>query len=166
MIVVGKIDSLKFSVFLKLLGLLLKNICQDGDLPIVVLDNARTHSFRFTKKVIKDSHFQTRFSAPYWPKLVSVEQAFWMIKSKLRSLGGVSKINFERPNGFEKIFQLLESIQDTSWIQAWARVIKEAKMTILKKLVAQARQEDDANVLESRLDSTCKSLWGQGGPER
>ena len=123
-IVVGKVDSLKFSVFLKLLILLFKNICQDGDLPIVVLDNARTHSSRFTKKVIKDSHFQTRFSAPYWPELAPVEQAFWMIKSKLRSLGGASKINFERPNGFEKIFQLLESIQDTSWIQAWARVIK------------------------------------------
>ena len=68
-------------------------------------------------------------------------------------MGGASTINFERPNGFEKIFQLLESIQDTSWIQAWARVIKEAKLTILKELVAQARQEGDANVLEGRLDS-------------
>ena len=82
----------------------------------------------------------------------SSRASFLNDKIKTAEFGGASTINFERPNGFEKIFQLLESIQDTSWIQAWARIIKEAKLTILKKLVAQAKQEGDANVLEGRLD--------------
>ena len=90
MIVAGTVDSIKFSVFLKLLELLFKNIYEDGDLPIVVLDNSRTYSSKLTKRILKDLLFQVRFSALYLPEVAPVEQAFWMIKSKLRSLGGKS----------------------------------------------------------------------------
>ena len=148
MIVAGTVDSIKFSVFLKLLELLFKNIYEDGDLPIVVLDNSRTYSSKLTKRILKDLLFQVRFSALYLPEVAPVEQAFWMIKSKLRSLGGVSVINFKTPEGLEKIFQLLESIGDKSWIRAWVRVIKEAKFTILWKLATSTLFESDANMLE------------------
>ena len=128
MIVVGTLNSLKFSVFMKLLEFLFKNIYEERNFPIVVLNNARTHSSKFTKRIMKDLLFELRFSAPYWPEVAPVEQAFWMIKSKLRSMGGTSAINLENPEGLAKVFQLFESIGDSSWIRAWIKVIKEEKI--------------------------------------
>ena len=148
MIVVGTVNSIKFCVFLKLLELIFNDIYEEGNLSTVVLDNAKTHSSKFTKIIIKDLLFELRFSAPYWPEVAPVEQAFWMIKSKFRSMGSVSVINFEKLEGIKKIFQILESISDSSWIRAWVKVIKEAKLTILEKLAAAVHPEKDANMLE------------------
>ena len=150
MIVVGTLNSLMFSVFLKLLELLFKNIYEKRNFPIVVLDNSRTHSSKFTKRIMKDLLFELRFSAPYWPEVAPVEQAFWMIKSKLRSMGGTSAINLEKPEGLAKVFQLFESIGDSSWIKAWIKVIKEAKLTILKKLATAIHPGSDTNMLEAK----------------
>ena len=73
-----------------------------------------------------------------------------MIKSKLRSMGGTSAINLEKPEGLAKVFQLFESIGDSSWIRAWIKVIKEAKLTILKKLATAIHPGSDTNMLEAK----------------
>ena len=132
-VTVGTVDSKKFWAFLKLLEFVLKeNSDEFENLPTVVLDNARTHSSNLTKKVIKHLAYEVRFSAPYCPEVAPVEQAFGKIKLKLRSLGGTTIINFLNEKGIMKIFRLLESIEESSWIKDWVKMIREARNTILK----------------------------------
>ena len=65
-VMVGTVDSAKFCIFLKLLELVIKSTyCELGEFPIVVMDNARTHSSKITQSIMKDLIYQVKFSAPY-----------------------------------------------------------------------------------------------------
>ena len=135
MIVQGTIDSQKFWFFLELLESVSKNSFMRAEKsPIVILDNARTHSSKITKRAIQNLDIQTRFLAPYWPEVAPVERIFGKIKSKLRSMGGTLNIDFSRRKGVEIIFYLIWSIGKESWKSAWLEVIKEAKESILESL--------------------------------
>ena len=136
MVVQDTIDSQKFWFFLELLESILKqSVVWFGKSPIIILDNARTHSSKITKNKIKMLDMQVRFLAPYWPEVAPVERIFGRIKSKLRSIGGTLSIDFSRRKGIEVIFGLIFSISNESWQKAWLEVIKEAKKFIIDSYV-------------------------------
>ena len=82
---------------------------------------------------MKDLIYQVKFSEPYWPEVAHIEQTFRVIKSKLRSIGGISIINFEKEEEIKKIFRWLNSICNHSLVKAWIEAIKEAKRTIINR---------------------------------
>ena len=135
MVVLDTINSQKFWFFLKILKEIISR--WDGNnqkSPIVIFDNARTHSFKITKSIIKELDLQVRFWAPYWPEVAPVERIFGKIKSKLRVLGGSMSIDFSKRKGVELIFRIINSIKKDSLMKAWIDVIKEAKMSIIQIL--------------------------------
>ena len=74
-------DSKRFCLFLKILELIISRHCHNFEkLPTVIIDKARTHSSRLTKKVIESLEFKIRFLAPYCPEVAPVERAFGLIK--------------------------------------------------------------------------------------
>ena len=130
--IVGTVNSVKFCVFLKLLEIMLQEIYSDEeDFPIVVLDNAKTHTSKLSKKLIGHLAYGVKFSAPDWPEVAPVEQVFKKIKSKLRSSEGISIINFEKEKGLATIFRLLHSIEPNSSVNDWIQIIREARRTII-----------------------------------
>ena len=99
-VMVDIIDSLKFCVFLNLLeNIINKSTAKIEDFPTVVLNNARTHPLKLTKRVIEHLPYGVRFSAPYWPEVAPVKQAFQKIKSKIRNWGWETTIKFEKAEG-------------------------------------------------------------------
>ena len=135
MVLLDTINSQKFWFFLKILKEIISR--WDGNnqkSPIVIFDNARTHSSKITKSIIKELDLQVRFWAPYWPEVAPVERIFGKIKSKWRVLGGSMSIDFSKRKGVELIFRIINSIKKDSLMKAWIDVIKEAKMSIIQIL--------------------------------
>lgn len=99
--------------------------------PVVILDNARTHSSRFTKAVSAKLQSEFRFLAPYCPEVAPVELAFGALKSKLRYRDGLHNVNIESSEGIEQICNTLASLRSSTWSNAWTKVIEEAKQTII-----------------------------------
>ena len=85
-IIVGTVDSEKFCIFMKLLELIVKVLhSDDAEKPTVLIDNARTHTSKAARRIIHNLSYKTRYLAPYCPEIAPVEQAFGLIKSKLRA---------------------------------------------------------------------------------
>ena len=139
MVVLDTINSDKFWFFLTLLDTVI-NWSNDNKKksPIVIFDNARTHTSIKTKSKIKELDMQVRFMAPYWPEVAPIERVFGKIKSKLRVLGGTLDIDFSLRKGVEIIFSLLKSLEVQSWMKAWVEVIKESRFTIAGVLIRNA----------------------------
>ena len=75
MVVLDTVDSEKFWFFLELLKVTISN--NNSDItkpPIIILDNARTHSSIKTINKIKDLDLQIRFLAPYWPEIAPLKE--------------------------------------------------------------------------------------------
>ena len=114
-VVLDTVDSKKFWVFLKLLKITISN--NNSDItkpPIIILDNARTHSSIKTINKIKDLDLQIRFLAHIDQRSPPVERAFGRIKSKLRVLGGTMDIDFGKRKEVELIFLLMRSLTKES----------------------------------------------------
>ena len=133
MAIVGTVDSIKFCIFMKFLELIIKSE-QDDSIkpPTIIVDNAKTHTSNLTKEIVSKLIFKTRFLVPYWPEIAPVEQAFGIIKSKLRSNDIPKTINFDKDEGIRLILNLLASISHASWEKMWIKVIQEAKATLVK----------------------------------
>ena len=129
-------DSKRFCLFLKILELIISRHCHNFEkLLTVIMDNARTHSSRLTKKVIEGLEFKIRFLTPYCPEVAPVERVFGLIKSKLRFIGGTQSINFDKQEGIELIFELIISIREDSWKQTWIGVIREGRRSIVSTML-------------------------------
>ena len=64
------VNSFIFWLFLKMIELiLLKENQSQGSMPIILLDNARTYSSNFTKKVTERLPFKVKFQTPYCPEV-------------------------------------------------------------------------------------------------
>ena len=148
-VIIGTVDSFKFWIFLKLLELVLKEACENIQaLPIVVPDNAPTHSSKLSKRILENLYYEVRFSVSYWPEVAPVELVFKKIKSKLRSLGGTTVINFDNEKGVAKIFQLLQTIELASTVQDWINTVKAAKESIIKFKVEMMKNHNEKNLFE------------------
>ena len=133
---IGTVDSEKFCIFMKLLELIVQALhSNDAETPTVLIDNARTHTSKVTKRIINSLSFKTRYLAPYCPEVAPVEQAFGLIKSKLRAYDPYFSINFDKQSGVETILKLISSISNASWSKAWLDVIRESKKTILGRVM-------------------------------
>ena len=134
-IVVQKtVNSAIFWIFLKLIELLLQNEnLQRAEMPMVIMDNARTHWSQFTKQWADKLPFDLRFLAPYWPELAPVEQAFGVVKTKLRGLEPTRNVNFGSKGGAELILSLIGEIEESTWINSWTKAIKAAKKSVMNK---------------------------------
>ena len=132
MAIVGTVDSVKFCVFMRFLEFVIKSE-QDylSKLPTIIVDNAKTHTSKITKEVLSKLVFKTRYLAPYWPEVASVEQPFGIIKSKLRSVKEKTEINFGKDEGIQVILNILKSIAHSSWEKMWIKAVREAKMTLV-----------------------------------
>ena len=136
MVVLGTVDSDKFWLFLGLLKTLIDSRNDSIEKsPIIIFDNARTHSSIKTINTIKDLSLPVRFLAPYCPEAAPIERIFGKIKSKLRVLGWTQNIDFSKRNGVEIIFSLVKSLTKESWLKAWNDVIKEARLSIIEILI-------------------------------
>ena len=136
MVVLGTVDSDKFWLFLGLLKTLIDSRNDSIEKsPIIIFDNARTHSSIKTINTIKDLSLPVRFLAPYCPEAAPIERIFGKIKSKLRVLGWTQNIDFSKKNGVEIIFSLVKSLTKESWLKAWTDVIKEARLSIIEILI-------------------------------
>ena len=143
MVVLDTVDKVKFWYFLKLLETILRRCSNSSQKsPIIIFDNAATHSSYMTKSIIKEFDLQVRFGAPYWPEVAPVERIFGKIKSKLRALGGSLGIHFGKRKRAELIFCLINSICIDSFLSAWIDVIKEARMTIVDILVRRTIRDE------------------------
>ena len=100
--------------------------------PTIIVDNAKTHTSNLTKEIVSKLIFKARFLVPYCPEIAPVEQAFGIIKSKLRSNGIPKTINFDKDEGIQLILNLVASISHASWEKMWINVIQEAKATLVK----------------------------------
>ena len=160
-IMLNTVNSYKFWIFLRLLELIVKEEYRDAEnFPIIVLDNARTHSSKIAQKIIKNFVFKMRFSVPYWPEVAPVELTFGKIKSKLRSQGGTAVIDFEKEKGIEKIFRFTESIEQSSWVRAWIKKIQEAKASLVRfKMEATEGQSDELSPEQPDLHEEEEKLW-------
>ena len=69
--------------------------------PTIFVDNAKTHTSNLTKEIVSKLIFKTRFLVPYCPEIANVEQAFGIIKSKLRSNDIPKTINFDKDEGIQ-----------------------------------------------------------------
>ena len=115
MTVVGTLDSEKFWIFIKFIKSIIKAEQEDPfKTPAVIVDNARTHTSRFTKEVTSKLEYKIRFLAPYCSEIAPFEQAFGTIKSKIRSQGVPRIINFDKDEGFQIVLNLLASISHAS----------------------------------------------------
>ena len=109
--------------------------CEYSKVPVIVIDNASTHSSGLSQEIIESLDLKVKFMAPYWPEVAPVERIFGKLKSKLRSMGGSMTINFNKLKGAELIFKLINSIDTSSWYKAWKVVIIEARKSIAEILV-------------------------------
>ena len=115
MAVAGTIDSENFWIFIKFLESIIKAEQEDPlKTSIVIVDNARTHASRLTKEETSKQVYKIRFLAPYCPEIAPVEQAFGIIKSKIRSQGVPRIINFDKDEGIRIVLNLLASILHAS----------------------------------------------------
>ena len=131
-VIIGTVDSIKFCIFMKLLELIVKAVYSNDDKMLTVLiDNAKTHTSKLTRKIISKLAFKTRYLAPYWPEVAPVEQAFGLVKSKLRAYNPDSEVNFDKQSGAKIILKFLASISPSSWLKAWLDTVRESKKTIL-----------------------------------
>ena len=129
-------NSDKFWFFLKLLSTIMQSRLESVHRsPVIIIDNASTHSSRITQEIIKNLHLQVKFGAAYWLEVAPVERAFGKLKSKLRAIGGSMTIDFSKRTRAELIFRLINSIGISSWIKAWMEVIREARKAIVKIIV-------------------------------
>ena len=136
MIVMSTINSYKFWFFLKLLSVIIRrHLVSIQKSPVIVIDNASTHSSGLSQEIIESLDLKVKFMAPYWPEVAPVERIFGKLKSKLRSMGGSMTINFNKLKGAELIFKLINSIDTSSWYKAWKVVIIEARKSIAEILV-------------------------------
>ena len=128
----GTVDSKIFCIFLMILELVVKNLkYNDKEMPIVLLDNAKTHWSNYTKKVWRELIFETRFLPPYWPELAPVEQIFGAVKNKLRRVENFETANFEKEEGIMRICCSLKSLSKEFLLKIWINTINEAKKTVL-----------------------------------
>ena len=67
------------------------------------------------------------YSSSYYPEVFPVDQAFEKVKSKLKYLGGTSVINVETENWINKIFKLLEEIEESLWVNDWIKWLERLK---------------------------------------
>jgi hypothetical protein len=109
------VKSTDFTVFL--MGLL--KITEDAQIDIartatILLDNARIHLSKETKKVISHNNLKCTFLSPYSPEYAAVELVFGVVKSKLRSRTSISRINFSKESGMLQIAEALSEIQTES----------------------------------------------------
>ena len=103
----------------------------DKEMPIVLLDNAKTHWSNYTKKMWRELIFETRFLPPYWPELAPVEQIFGAVKNRLRRVENFETANFEKEEGIERICSILKSLSKEFLLKIWINTINEAKKTVL-----------------------------------
>ena len=135
-VMIGTVDSEKFCIFMKLLELIVQALhSNDTETPTVLIDNSRTHTSKVIKRIINSLSFKTWYLAPYCPEVAPVEQAFGLIKSKLRAYDPYFSINFDKQSGAETILKLISSISNASWSKAWLDVIRESKKTILGRVM-------------------------------
>ena len=85
---------------------------------------------------MKDLVYQVKFSAPYWHEVAPKEQIFRVIKSKLRSIEGISIVDFEKEEGIKKKFWWLNTISKYLLIKKWIDEIKEAERMINNRLAS------------------------------
>ena len=136
MIVMITVNSDKFWFFLKLLSTTIQSRLESVHWsPVIIINNASTHSSRIIQEIIKNLHLQVKFGAAYWPEEAPVERAFGKLKSKLRALGGSMTIDFSKITVAELMFRLINSIGISSWIKAWIEVIREARKAIIEIIV-------------------------------
>ena len=65
-VIIGTVDSIKLYIFMKLLELIVKAVYpNDGKMLTMLIDNAKTHTSKFTRKIISKRAFKTRYLAPY-----------------------------------------------------------------------------------------------------
>ena len=110
-VVAGTIDSEKLWIFIKFLELIIKAEQKNPlKIPPVIVDNTRTHTSRLTKEMASKLVYKIRFFASYYPEIAPVEQAFGIIKLKIRSQGVQRIINFDKDEGIRILLNLLASI--------------------------------------------------------
>ena len=109
-------DSIKFCLFLKLLNKLwAKYRLHTNWSPTVLMDNVSIHVSRFTKRVCSTLNMNWRFTPPYWPEVVPVEQIFKIVKSKLTSSNYENGIDFGKVSGKKLILELISNLSKNSW---------------------------------------------------
>ena len=119
-----------FWIYLKLIEKAFRDqINEWPTIPVVIIDNAPTHTAKLTKKIADTLSFEIKYLPPYWPE---VEQAFNAIKSKFKSRHAATSIKFDSERGAQMILDLISSIQLKSWLDPWLNVCKEWRTTILK----------------------------------
>ena len=65
-VIIGTVDSIKFCIFMNLFELIVKALYSNDDKMLTVLiDNAKTHTSKFTRKKISKLEFKTRYLASY-----------------------------------------------------------------------------------------------------
>ena len=82
------------------------------------------------EQLVERSNISSKVLSTVLIRSCPVEQTFKAIKSKLRSIGGISIINFENEEGIVKIFRWLNLISNHSLIKEWIDIIREAKRNI------------------------------------
>ena len=97
----------------------------DKTRPLVIIDNAKTHTSRFTKAVMKSLKLDVKLLPPYCPEVAPVELAFRAIKAKLRSQSHLQLVDFSKTSGAELLKKTINSISARTWKEVWTEVIGE-----------------------------------------
>ena len=135
-----------FWIYLKLIEKAFRDqINEWPTIPVVIIDNAPTHTAKLTKKIADTLSFEIKYLPPYWPEVAPVEQAFNAIKSKFKSRHSATSIKFDSERGAQMILDWISSIQLKSWLDPWLNVYKEWRTTILKTIQVLKEEERSKN---------------------
>ena len=139
-------DARWFWIYLKLIEKAFRDqINEWPTIPVVIIDNAPTHTAKLTKKIADTLSFEIKYLPPYWPEVASVEQSFNAIKSKFKSRHAATFIKFDSERGAQMILDWISSIQLKSWLDPWLNVCKEWRTTILKTVQVLKEEEISKN---------------------
>ena len=143
MIILGTVDTNRFWLFLKFLELIVEEEFSNQPKPLAMyLDNA-THTSKATKRVTSREGYKSRFIAPNWPELASIEQFFCVTKSKHKTRDPEVNINFEKLS--RTCDEYLEIYSRSHLGNAWITSIKEAK-SFIRKIA-----KDGINSIENKV---------------
>jgi hypothetical protein len=111
--------------------------------PTFLVDNARTHTSKYTKSMISSMGLTVRYTPPYCPEVAPVEQIFGILKAKIREQTCLEKISLEKGKTAKLIFEIIGGVKLGSLLKPWAVVAKECKRTILEIKQALNKYEVD-----------------------
>ena len=121
----------RFNFYLRFLQRVISDTSRlSHDAPVIIIDNARIHTSKYTKGVISKLGIQVWYLPPYWPEVAAVGFIFRATKVKLRSVQTYETIDFHKQSGLKEIMNALGALKKTTWEQAWQEVWRKAKRNI------------------------------------